>query len=95
MFPHRPGGWKSKIKTLTELVSSEAALLGKWTAIFPLCAFVSLPLKNISVIVKEGTTLYQHDLILTNYICNNPESESHSVVSDSLRPHGLYSPWNS
>ena len=23
------------------------------------------------------------------------ESESHSVVSDSLRPHGLYSPWKS
>ena len=23
------------------------------------------------------------------------ESESHSVVSDSLRPHVLYSPWNS
>ena len=23
------------------------------------------------------------------------ESESHSVVSDSLRPHELYSPWNS
>ena len=23
------------------------------------------------------------------------KSESHSVVSDSLRPHGLYSPWNS
>ena len=23
------------------------------------------------------------------------ESESHSVVSDPLRPHGLYSPWNS
>ena len=23
------------------------------------------------------------------------ESESHSVVSDSLWPHGLYSPWNS
>ena len=23
------------------------------------------------------------------------ESESHSVVSDSLRLHGLYSPWNS
>ena len=22
-------------------------------------------------------------------------SESHSVMSDSLRPHGLYSPWNS
>ena len=23
------------------------------------------------------------------------ESKSHSVVSDSLWPHGLYSPWNS
>ena len=23
------------------------------------------------------------------------ESESHSVVSDSSQPHGLYSPWNS
>ena len=23
------------------------------------------------------------------------ESESHSVVSDSLQPHGLYIPWNS
>ena len=22
-------------------------------------------------------------------------NESHSVVSDSLQPHGLYSPWNS
>ena len=25
---------------------------------------------------------------------NNNISESHSVVSDSLRPHGLYNPWN-
>ena len=23
------------------------------------------------------------------------ESESHSVVSNSLQPHGLYNPWNS
>ena len=23
------------------------------------------------------------------------ESESHSIISNSLRPHGLYSPWNS
>ena len=32
-------------------------------------------------------------------ICNNMddleiESESHSVMSDSMRPHGLCSPWN-
>ena len=26
---------------------------------------------------------------------NQSESENHSVVSDSLQPHGLYSPWNS
>ena len=25
----------------------------------------------------------------------NDESESHSVMSNSLRPNGLYSPWNS
>ena len=28
-------------------------------------------------------------------ILANPVSESHSVMSDSLQPHGLYSPWNS
>ena len=26
---------------------------------------------------------------------DQPESESHSVVSDSWLPHGLWSPWNS
>ena len=32
----------------------------------------------------------------TNYLANLiGESESHSVVSNSLQPHGLYSPWNS
>ena len=30
-----------------------------------------------------------------NKQCKQCESESHSVVSDSLQPHGLYSPWNS
>ena len=29
------------------------------------------------------------------YDCLTCESESCSVISDSLRPHGLYSPWNS
>ena len=27
--------------------------------------------------------------------CRGKKSESFSVVSNSLRPHGLYSPWNS
>ena len=38
-------------------------------------------------------------LACTLWSCNNflglSESESRSVVSDSLRLHGLYSPWNS
>ena len=29
------------------------------------------------------------------YTWNQSESESHSVMSDALRPHRLYSPWNS
>ena len=29
------------------------------------------------------------------YTYMHMKSESRSVVSDSLRPHGLYSPWNS
>ena len=28
-------------------------------------------------------------------VYSSPESESHSVVSDSLWPYGLYNPWNS
>ena len=38
----------------------------------------------------------QHALIVTLlFFTTLSESESCSVVSDSLRPHGLYSPWNS
>ena len=33
--------------------------------------------------------------VLTRGRPKKSESESRSVVSDSLRPHGLYSPWNS
>ena len=32
---------------------------------------------------------------LTHCRCPESESESRSVMSDSLRPHGLYSPWDS
>ena len=28
-------------------------------------------------------------------MCHKYEGESHSVMSDSLQPQGLYSPWNS
>ena len=38
-----------------------------------------------------------HDLatMIGHYFMTESESESDSVVSDSLQPHGLYSPWNS
>ena len=39
---------------------------------------------------------YRKDLKeFTELLHSESESESHSVVSDSLQPHGLYSPWNS
>ena len=34
-------------------------------------------------------------LALAQSVAHNSESESCSVVSNSLRPHELYSPWNS
>ena len=41
---------------------------------------------------KSGKAAYCHPAYLT-YM--QGESESHSVMSSSLRPHGLYSTWNS
>ena len=35
------------------------------------------------------------DIITTDCVVDCCEIESRSVVSDSLQPHGLYSPWNS
>ena len=45
--------------------------------------------RNKSKVVKN--------LISENYktLIKESESESHLVMSDSLLPHGLYSPWNS
>ena len=45
------------------------------------------PLKNEDYELKEPA--------LSQVKQTESESESHSVVSDSLQPHGLYSPWNS
>ena len=57
----------------------------------PLCLFSSC--KDPSHIGLRPL-LCQYELIVTTYICNNliskKRSESRSVVSDSLRPHGLY-----
>ena len=47
------------------------------------------PLLSIST---SGTLIQMTILFHPNYYS---ESESCSVMSDSFRPHGLYSPWNS
>ena len=39
--------------------------------------------------------VFPEPVIATYSVGIQSESESHSVMSDSLRPHGLYSPWNS
>ena len=40
-----------------------------------------------------GYHVFYHFRIIFN-IQHESENASHSVVSDSLQPHGLYSPWN-
>ena len=42
--------------------------------------------------VKKQTNKKPNSLYILEEGC---ESESHSVMSNSLRPHGIYSPWNS
>ena len=44
---------------------------------------------------KKGNKLYLHQKAVGLALPLESESKSHSVVSDSLQPHGLYSPWNS
>ena len=62
--------------------------------------------KKIHIVKEEANHHYLQCvcfvLFLVSYYCYNKLSqtsflicESHSVVSESLRPHGLYSPWNS
>jgi len=48
----------------------------------PFTSFLSFSKESWSAYCLSGTVV-------------GTENESHSVVSESLRPHGLYSPWNS
>ena len=43
---------------------------------------------------SDDQTTSKYSLSICSYL-QHCESESHSVVSNSLQPHGLYSPWNS
>ena len=51
--------------------------------------FLSIPF-SIGIHISVLSTFVKKDNIIKGM-----KSESHSVVSDSLQPHGLYSPWNS
>ena len=60
-------------------------------AIVPYCTFQGTVRFNFFFIVCVAfNVLFVWKVLQTYY-----ESESHSVVADSLQPHGLYSPWNS
>ena len=50
--------------------------------------------KNSKTLSSTHTFLWKYAFILETVLQQN-ESESHPFVSDSLWPHGLYSPWNS
>ena len=45
---------------------------------------------------KDGIIFLKNELLTLETLSEGvSESESRSIMSDSLRPHGLYSPWNS
>ena len=62
--------------------STEALHLPSFSSAFSSDAVLPLPLDSLC---NEGAWLW----------CSESESEGCSVVSDSLWPHGLYSPWTS
>ena len=63
-----------------------------------LCKHHHNEFQNLLITSKRNPGLHSPlSPAIHNYqsICCLYESESHSVMSDSLQPHGLYSPWNS
>ena len=79
--------------------ASASVLLMSIQGWFPLGLTGFIPLLSKGLLrVFSSTTVWKHQLFSTQPWCkfSHPcESESLSVVSDSLWPHGLYSPWNS
>ena len=66
-----------------------------------------LSVLRLQQLQHAGSVVACMDFVSLSYLCSSQrrdgactvstgsESESRSVVSDSLRPHGLYCPWNS
>ena len=64
------------------------------------CQFIlqkDIPSPNLSFQSKALGHLNLSKSLLTNFhmFKKESESESHSVISDSLQPHRQYNPWNS
>ena len=75
---------------------------GSWWRVLTKCAPLDKGIANHFSILALRTpwTVWKGILPGTNRnyfikLIKSSESESHSFVSESLRPHGLYSPWNS
>ena len=67
-----------------------------WTIRVPSVSPSSLPSQLLSPIrTVRGFLKLPWPWKSTKALIKSRFSESHSVLSDSLRPHGLYSPWNS
>ena len=51
--------------------------------------------RNKRGVFRQNSTALRETPVQLSHCTDRKISESHSVVSDSLQPHGLYSPWNS
>ena len=71
-----------------------STLLKHLIAVFSACLFVD-QLSPLTLKDRDFIMLIFVQHLAQCQIRNESESESRSVVSNSLRPHGLYSPWNS
>ena len=71
-----------------------------WTAACQASLSFTISLSLLKLMPTESMMASNHLILcrpllfLPSIFPNINESESHSVMSDSLRPHGLYSPWN-
>ena len=68
-------------------------MTGGITLVFTLCQalFCTLRMRNLTLPLPQTEALYTEEETEDR----RSESKSHSVVSNSLRPHGLNSPWHS
>ena len=53
------------------------------------------PLSTCLALFTEARYTLTEKSVMWEFLALKSESESRSVISTSLRPHGLYSPWNS